>query len=108
MEVVLDLLTQEVKYKVVCKIQRLSHIYFKLSETFKLWEDFIRWVKLFYHDAKSCVSNNGNMSKFFPIRRGVRQGCLLSTYLFILCIELLSHKISTTEDIKDIFSTKLN
>ena len=47
------------------------------------------------------------MSKFFPIRRGVRQGCPLSTYLFIICIELLSHKISTTEDIKGIFFTNM-
>ena len=45
------------------------------------------------------------MSKFFPIWPGVRQGCPLSTYLFIICIELLSHKISTTEDIKGIFYT---
>ena len=74
---------------------------------FNFGEDFIRLVKLFYHDAKSCVSNNGNMSKFFPIRRGVRQGCPLSTYLFIICIELLSHKISTTEDIKGIFFTNM-
>ena len=74
---------------------------------FNFGEDFIKWVKLFYHDAKSCVSNNGNMSKFFPIRRGVRQGCPLSTYLFIICIELLSHKISTTEDIKGIFFTNM-
>ena len=35
-------------------------------------EDFIRWVKLFYHDAKRCVLNNGNMSSFFPILRDVR------------------------------------
>ena len=41
---------------------------------FNFGEDFIRWVKLFYHDAKSCVSNNGNMSNFFVILRGVRQG----------------------------------
>ena len=47
------------------------------------------------------------MSKFFPIRRGVRQGCPLSTYLFIICIELFSHKISTTEDIKGIFFTNM-
>ena len=43
------------------------------------------------------------MSKFFPIRQGVCHGCSLSTYLFIICIELLSHKFSTTEDIKGIF-----
>ena len=73
---------------------------------FNFGEDFIRWVKLFYHDAKSRVSNNANMSNFFPILRGVRQGCPLSTYLFIMCIELLSYKISTTEDIKGIIYTK--
>ena len=47
------------------------------------------------------------MSNFFPTLRGVRQGCPLSTYLFIMCIELLSYKISTTEDIKGIIYTKL-
>ena len=58
--------------------------------------------KTFYHDAKSCISNNGYMSYFFPILRGVRQGCQLSTYLFIMCIELLSYKILTTEDIIEV------
>ena len=47
--------------------------------------------KTFYHDAKSCVSNNGNLSNFFPILRGARQGCPLSTSLFIMSIELLSY-----------------
>ena len=72
---------------------------------FNFGEDFIRWVKRFYHDARSCVSNNGSMSKFFPIWRGVRQRCPLSTYLFIIRIELLLHKTSTTEDIKGTFYT---
>ena len=69
---------------------------------FNFGEDFIKWVKLFYNDAKSCVTNNGYLSDFFPVLRGVRQGCPLSTYLFIICIELLSNKITTTEDIKGI------
>ena len=69
---------------------------------FNFGEDFIKWVKLFYKDAKSCVTNNGYLSDFFPVFRGVRQGCPLSTYLFIICIELLSYKITTTEDIKGI------
>ena len=46
------------------------------------------------------------MSNFFPILQGVKQGCPLSTYLFIMCIELVSYKLSTTEDIKGIVCTK--
>ena len=69
---------------------------------FNFGEDFIKWVILFYKDAKSCVTNKGYLSDFFPVLRGVRQGPPLSTYLFIICIELLSYKITTTEDIKGI------
>ena len=69
---------------------------------FNFGEDFIKWVKFFYNDAKSCVTNNGYLSGFFPVLRGVRQECPVSTYLFIICIELLSNKITTTEAIKGI------
>ena len=45
------------------------------------------------------------MSDFLPALRGVRQGCPLSTYLFIKCFVLLSYKITTTEGIKGITYT---
>ena len=62
----------------------------------------IKWVKLFYKDPKSCITNNGYMSDFFQIKRGVRQGCPLSPYLFLICIEFLSREISRNENIKGI------
>ena len=85
----------------------VDHSYMKnCLKHFNFGEDFIKWIDLFYSDAKSCVTNNGCLSNFFPIKRGVRQGCPLSPYLFIICIELLSHKITFSEDIKGLYIMK--
>ena len=81
----------------------LNHTFlFETLQHFNFGESLINWVKLFYKGANSCVTNNGYMSSFFPIQRGVRQGCPLSPILFILCIELLSYEVSTNENIKSV------
>jgi hypothetical protein len=43
-------------------------------------------IKNMYENIKSCVTNNGNYSVFFPCRIGVRQGENLSRFLFALHI----------------------
>ena len=75
---------------------------YKCLEKFNFGTSFIKYVKLLYNDAKSCITNNGFLSDFFKIERGVRQGCPLSPYLFICAIEFLYNYINKNEDIKGI------
>ena len=72
----------------------------KVLDVFK--QDFKRWVKVFYKDISSCVTNNGFASPFFNLKRGVRQGCLLSGLLFVLGIELLNLAFQKNSNIKGI------
>ena len=75
---------------------------FKCLENFNFGHSFIQWVKLFYRDINSKIINNGNLSDSFPVERGVRQGCPLSSYLFLCCIEILSNCITKNSDIQGI------
>jgi hypothetical protein len=76
-------------------------IYDALSN-FNLGANFSEWVKTIYNDSEACVTNNGYSSPFFKLQRGVRQGCPLSAYLFIMVVEILAHKIRESNEIKGI------
>ena len=52
----------------------------KCLKHFNFSEDFVNWIRLFYSNATSCVTNDDFQSDFFPVKRGVRQGCPLSPY----------------------------
>ena len=75
---------------------------FKTLKYFNLGHDIIRWVKVFYTEISSCIINNGVFSKTFDILRGVRQGCPLSPYLFVLCVEILAIAIRRDTSVKGI------
>jgi len=62
----------------------------------------VNWINLFYSDIQSCIINNGWSGGFFGSGREVRQGCRLSPYLFILCVEVLATAIHGDNEIKRI------
>jgi hypothetical protein len=58
--------------------------------TLRMVNEFINMVKLLYQDAESSIYFNGNMMTSFQISRGVRQGCPLHPYVFLLVSEILN------------------
>ena len=74
----------------------------KTLQHFNFGPSLVKCINTFYNNSESCVLNNGWSSNFFKLERGVRQGCPLSPYLFILCVEILAEKIRTCQNIKGI------
>ena len=56
---------------------------------------FKSFVKMMYTNIKSCVINNGFSSFVFTLHRGVRQGCPLSLYLFLIGAEITRGYVKT-------------
>ena len=69
---------------------------------FNFGPDIQRWIEVIYHNASSCVLNNGHASPFFQLHRGLRQGCPLSGLLFVIGIELVARTLQNDNSIKGV------
>ncbi len=61
---------------------------FKVLKHVNFGDKIIDHIKMLYNNIESTVINNGDTGKYSKLERGVRQGCPLSAYLFILAIEI--------------------
>ena len=49
---------------------------------------------------ESCIINGGNATKYFKLQKGAQQADPVSTYLFILCIEIAFILIKANKGVK--------
>ena len=54
----------------------------KCQQKCNMGSKFIKWIKILHNQTQSCVSNNGYLSEYFYLGRGIRQGCPISALLF--------------------------
>ena len=63
-------------------------------------KSILQWIKTLYTDIKACISNNGFISTPLSISRGIRQGCPLSSLIFVIAVEILACRLRQDKDIK--------
>ena len=62
----------------------------------------ISWINVLNQNAMLTVNQGGNLSPFFHIGRGCRQGDPVSPFRFVLCAKSLGIMIRKNKDIKGI------
>ena len=74
----------------------------KCLQTFNFGQNFRSYINILYNEISAAVLNNGHISRWFAPEGGVRQGCPLSPFLFILGVETLSCAIRNSNVIRGI------
>ena len=61
---------------------------------------FIDWIKIFSTNQESCVINGGSTTSYFRLEKGARHGDPISTYLFIIALEIIFAMVKNNANIK--------
>ena len=67
---------------------------FSILRHYGIPEALVQAIECIYHNARSCVRNEGVLSAFFAVLAGVLQGDVLAPYLFDIVIDYILKKSS--------------
>ena len=80
---------------------RIEHVaIFGALKYFNFGDYFSNAIRLFFTDFRFCSQNNRHTSGYAYKTCGVNQGCPVSPYIFLLCSEIMAHKIKENPLIK--------
>lgn len=69
---------------------------FKALDLFGFGEQFKKSIRTLYTSGNSSVKLSHGTTKRFRIERGIRQGCPVSAYLFLLPMQILAYYIKNS------------
>ena len=52
------------------------------AESVWSWRKLLKAVQNFYVDSRACIQVGNDVSEWFPVNVGLRQGCVMSPWLF--------------------------
>ena len=66
---------------------------FLTMQKMRINDKFVNWVRLLFGNASIAINLNDSLGNKFSIKKGVRQGCPLAPYIFLIVEEVLTHII---------------
>ena len=80
----------------------------RILENYGFNHDFLKWISILLQNQESCVINGGKTTRYFPLKRGTQLGDTISTYLFILVLEIVLIFVKESENVQGltIFTSK--
>ena len=67
----------------------------KILSTYGIPPKLISMIKIFYNNFKCAVKQQGTDLDWFEVKTGVRQGCVISPFLFIIAVDYLMKKVQS-------------
>ena len=69
----------------------------KIMRHYGIQEKYIRLVKMFYSNSRCSVVTEAGNGTWFEVKSGVKQGCVMSEFLFILVIDCWIMRQTTSQ-----------